>query len=198
MPIGARLSMLSPPAICATGTGGFAAKCSLPSRPDSSAVTATNISDRFGRGLVAANARPSSISAATPVALSDAPLKIASRAVVRDRQRAEVVPVRRVDEVLRPVARCPRTMPTTLYDCRALDVVAHADACGDAERLRRGSRASPRPASAPRSPRPRARARAARPRASSSPRARAAATAGSSMRRSICGCAAPLRTTSHG
>ena len=70
--------MLSPPAMFATGAGGFSAKCWLPSRPDSSAVTATNITERSGRGFVAANTRPSSISAAMPVALSDAPLKIVS------------------------------------------------------------------------------------------------------------------------
>jgi hypothetical protein len=70
--------MFSPPTICATGSGGCSAKYWLPRRPDSSAVTATNINERSGRGWVCANARPSSINAETPVALSCAPLKIAS------------------------------------------------------------------------------------------------------------------------
>ena len=42
VPLGMRDTMFNPPAICATGMGGWAVKYSLPSRPDSSAVTATS------------------------------------------------------------------------------------------------------------------------------------------------------------
>ncbi len=57
---------------------GLAAKYSLPSRPYSSPVNATNTTERAGLGRTAPKARASSIRAAVPLALSTAPLKIVS------------------------------------------------------------------------------------------------------------------------
>ncbi len=62
--------------ICLSGSGGFATKRLLPSRPPSSAVTDTNMIDRLGSAW--ANASAAAKIAATPRALSWAPLKILS------------------------------------------------------------------------------------------------------------------------
>ena len=71
------VSRLIAATIDAAGTTGWVAKYSAPSRPVSSAVVARNRMSRAGRGWRAS--RPAiSIRAATPLALSTAPLQIRS------------------------------------------------------------------------------------------------------------------------
>ena len=60
-------------AICDSGTVGLCAKYAEPSSPDSSAVTKTKSSERFGLGCAAAACAMASTDA-TPDALSNAPL----------------------------------------------------------------------------------------------------------------------------
>ena len=119
----------------ASGTGGWAAKYSAPSRPTSSAVVARNKMSRCGRG--SRPRRPAiSIRVAMPLALSTAPLQIRSGAP-SGRQVPKWSQWPRKSR-LSPLLPLPRIRPMTLLRSIRRDRGRDLEAGAERQRQRRG------------------------------------------------------------